>query len=66
MIVVFVLLTRRAPVNSIRWLIDDKVLDKRRLLLIIAYSGTLFLYVCGDYMRTQRKTIGLIVNVLIS
>ena len=48
---------------------EDQVLAKTRLLPIIAYRGTLFFfffYACGDYMRSQQKTIGLIVNFLIS
>ena len=51
-ILVFVVTTRRAPVNSKGGYFDDQVLAKRRLLPNATEGGTLFFYACGDYMRS--------------
>ena len=64
-IVVSVITKRRAPVIRISCFFNDQVLAKRRLLPITAESGTMFL-MRGDYIWSERKTLGLKVNFLIS
>ena len=59
----FVVTTRRAAVKSTLGLFRcDQVLQKGRLLPIIADSGTLISDASGFYMWSDRKAIRLIVN----
>ena len=53
---VFVVTTRRAPVNSIGCSFDDQFLAKVTLLLIINESGTPFSGVWRLYVESTKNT----------
>ena len=54
---VFVVTTRRAPVNSIGSLVRWSSSRKRRVLPIIDESGTLLFCACGGYVELTKNTL---------